>query len=94
VEKFRGFHHTARWWQRSQQVQREVEEEVDAQRPPSDEEIKKQIHQGPVTKFQELIDFGMVHPNVVRTITNEMNLETMTEVQTATINEALKSADM
>ncbi|KAK4504106.1 hypothetical protein PRZ48_005021 [Zasmidium cellare] len=47
-----------------------------------------------ITKFDELEQKGIVHPNVVRTLTQEMGLETMTEVQTATINSALKGTDI
>ncbi|KAF2170056.1 hypothetical protein M409DRAFT_64430 [Zasmidium cellare ATCC 36951] len=47
-----------------------------------------------ITKFEELEQKGIVHPNVVRTLTKEMGLETMTEVQTATINSALKGTDI
>ncbi|TKA82081.1 hypothetical protein B0A49_00234 [Cryomyces minteri] len=50
--------------------------------------------QSPITKFHELQSRGLVHQNVVRTITDEMKLETMTDVQTATINEALKGTDI
>lgn len=47
-----------------------------------------------VTKFQELMDHGMVHPNVVETITKGMGHHTMTEVQTMTINQGLLGTDM
>jgi ATP-dependent RNA helicase MSS116, mitochondrial len=50
--------------------------------------------EGLATKFEDLETRGLVHPNVVNTITKYMNLETMTEVQSRTINEALKGADM
>ena len=47
-----------------------------------------------ITRFDELETHGIVHPNVVRTLTRDMGLETMTEVQQATINEALKGTDV
>ncbi|TKA81513.1 hypothetical protein B0A55_02995 [Friedmanniomyces simplex] len=47
-----------------------------------------------LTRFEELETHKVVHPNVVRTLTGEMGLETMTEVQQATINEALKGTDI
>lgn len=50
--------------------------------------------QGPITRFDELETRNIVHPNVVRALTHEMGLETMTEVQQATINEALKGNDI
>ncbi|KAB2099634.1 ATP-dependent RNA helicase [Alternaria gaisen] len=49
---------------------------------------------GPVTEFKELATRGLVHPNLIRTITNQMKLTTMTDVQTRTINEALSGVDI
>jgi hypothetical protein len=49
---------------------------------------------GPVTEFKELATRGLVHPNLINTITNQMKLTTMTDVQTRTINEALSGVDM
>lgn len=48
----------------------------------------------PITRFDELETRNIVHRNVVSTLTGEMGLETMTEVQTRTINEALKGQDV
>ncbi|KAF1981460.1 DEAD-domain-containing protein [Aulographum hederae CBS 113979] len=48
----------------------------------------------PITQFAELEARGMVHPNVVRMLTGPMGLSEMTDVQTGTINEALKGADI
>ncbi|RKF60911.1 ATP-dependent RNA helicase mss116, mitochondrial [Erysiphe neolycopersici] len=47
-----------------------------------------------VQRFQELEDFNMVHSNIIRQITQKMKLETLTEVQVATINEALQGVDI
>ena len=47
-----------------------------------------------ITRFDDLENRGIVHQNVVRTLTGSMGLETMTEVQTKTINEALKGTDI
>lgn len=47
-----------------------------------------------INRFDELIKYGLVHPNVVKEITDTMKLETMTEVQTMTINQALQGTDM
>ena len=49
---------------------------------------------GLVTKFQELADRKMVSPTVVTALTQEMKLETMTQVQSMTINETLKGIDV
>ena len=45
------------------------------------------------TKFQELADNGLVNPDIIRDITHGMGHETMTPVQTMTINETLKGRD-
>jgi ATP-dependent RNA helicase MSS116 len=47
-----------------------------------------------VTKFEELIEHDMVHPNVVEEITKKMGHHTMTEVQSMTINQGLQGTDM
>ncbi|KAL8683619.1 MAG: hypothetical protein Q9186_000392 [Xanthomendoza sp. 1 TL-2023] len=49
---------------------------------------------GPVTKFKELGERGMVCRTVVRTLVEDMKLETMTQVQSLTINETLKGGDV
>lgn len=53
-----------------------------------------QQEQEPIRNFKDLATKGLVHPNIVNTITKHMKLETMTDVQTATINEALSGVDM
>ncbi|KAF2193789.1 DEAD-domain-containing protein [Zopfia rhizophila CBS 207.26] len=58
-------------------------------------EVDQQLgSDGPITQFKELATHGLVHPNVINTITRQMRLETMTEVQTRTINEALSGSDV
>jgi hypothetical protein len=49
---------------------------------------------GPVTEFGELARRGLVHPAIINTITKQMRLTTMTDVQTRTINEALSGVDV
>ena len=49
---------------------------------------------GPVTEFSELARRGLVHPNLINTITTQMKLTTMTDVQTRTISEALSGVDV
>lgn len=58
------------------------------------ESVQNQQQNVAVTKFQELIDYNLVHPNVVNEITRGMGLHTMTEVQSKTINQALRGDDM
>jgi ATP-dependent RNA helicase MSS116 len=52
-----------------------------------------QSSDGPITKFQELADRQLIHRNVIDAITGS-GIETMTEVQSATINQALRGTDM
>jgi ATP-dependent RNA helicase MSS116 len=73
-----GFHHSAKW----QQIAAEEAETAEAS------------NDGPVTEFAELAKRGLVHPNLINTITKQMKLTTMTDVQTRTINEALSGVDM
>jgi ATP-dependent RNA helicase MSS116, mitochondrial len=47
-----------------------------------------------LSKFHELADHQLVHPNIIRAITEGMGHHTMTEVQKLTIRESLKGGDM
>ena len=49
---------------------------------------------GLISRFSELQSSGLVNESVIRTITEEMKFDNMTQVQTATINEALKGTDV
>ena len=75
-------------------VEGKIEHEVFSQTPPSDEQIDRALQDGPVTKFKDLVERGMVCKTVVDTITKAMGLETMTEVQSMTIGQSLKGQDM
>lgn len=75
-------------------IEGEIEEEVFSQTPPSDSQIKRVVQNGPVTKFTDLAERGMVCQTVVDTITKGMGLETMTQVQSLTISKSLKGQDM
>jgi ATP-dependent RNA helicase MSS116 len=55
---------------------------------------EQDIQDGLVTDFKELATRGLVHPNIVNTITKQMRLQTMTDVQARTINEALSGIDV
>lgn len=75
-------------------IEGEIEEEVFSQTPPSDSQIKRVVQNGPVTKFTDLAERGMVCQTIVDTITKGMGLETMTQVQSLTISKSLKGQDM
>ncbi|KAF2493402.1 DEAD-domain-containing protein [Lophium mytilinum] len=92
-----SLHQSNQWRQHAAEryvVEAEVEQEVNAKSPPSDGAIDNAVAGGPVTKFEDLATRGYVHKNIVNTLTKDMGLHTMTEVQTRTINEALKGADI
>lgn len=76
---FAGFHHSAKWQQ------------IAAEEAEAEQSIKED---GPVTEFKDLATRGLVHPNLINTITKQMRLTTMTDVQTRTINEALSGVDV
>lgn len=48
----------------------------------------------PITQFQELADKGLVNERIIYSITQKMNLTTMTDVQRMTIPETLKGVDV
>ena len=68
-------------------LEEEIDQEISSQTPPSD-------HHGPVTRFEDLAERGMVCQTIVDTITKSMGLETMTEVQSLTISQSLGGQDM
>ena len=78
----------------SRRVEEAEKENDDTQRPPVDSRIDEAIQHGPVTKFKDLATRNMVCKTVVDTITRDMGLETMTQVQSLTINETLKGIDV
>jgi len=77
-----AFHQSAKW--------RQIEA-VQAEEDEADQQVDQG---GPVTRFADLATRGLVHPNLINTITKQMKLETMTDVQSRTINEALSGVDM
>ena len=75
-------------------MEEEIENEVFSQEPPSDAQINEATKLGLVTKFKGLSERGMVCNTIIDTITEKMGLETMTQVQSLTINETLKGIDV
>lgn len=87
-------HHGQNAPARAPEVESDVENGVNASRSPSDNHTGEAVQHGPITRFQELSDRGLVCDTVVDTITKDMGLSTMTQVQSMTINETLKGIDM
>jgi ATP-dependent RNA helicase MSS116 len=86
----RLLHQSTRW--RQYAATQEIEDQ--AVLPQSDEAMAKDAAPSYITKFADLSKQSLVHDNVIKAITRNMGLETMTEVQSATINQALKGTDM
>ncbi|KAL8706387.1 MAG: hypothetical protein Q9201_000533 [Fulgogasparrea decipioides] len=75
-------------------IEDKIPDEASAGQPPSNAQINQANRHGPVTKFKELRERRMVCDTIVRTLTEDMKLETMTQVQSLTINETLKGGDV
>lgn len=60
----------------------------------AEQQIEEATQDGQITQFKDLASQGLVHPYLISTITKQMKLDTMTDVQTRTINEALSGADV
>lgn len=67
------------------------EEHAPEEQAPEDQVAEEQQ---PLEKFTDLADRGIIAPSVVNTITNDMNITTMTEIQTATIQESVQGRDL
>jgi len=57
-------------------------------------EIDEPTTMAPITTFKELGERGLVHKSIIRTLTQTMGLETMTQVQSLTISEAITGKDV
>jgi ATP-dependent RNA helicase MSS116 len=72
----------------------EVEQDDFAEEPLAEAQTGQAAKQAPVTKFKDLAERGLVCQTVVDTLTRDMGLETMTQVQSLTLNESLKGTDV
>lgn len=97
-QSLRAISTTPQWGQRAlasrELEEAEIEEQGDSQRPPLGSRIDEAVQHGPVTKFKDLMTRNMVCKTVVDTITEDMGLDTMTQVQSLTIKETLKGIDV
>lgn len=67
-----------------QQSQAEAEHDIEEAKDAGSE----------LTTFKQLADAGVIHPKIISTITDRMNIHTMTDVQRLTINECLDGSDV
>ena len=72
----------------------EIKDQADSPEPPSGLERGIKAHHGPITKFEELSQRGLVSKPVVDRIVRDMGLTTMTQVQSLTIEELLGGRDV
>ena len=85
-----------RWNQRlaSRELEEQYDDDFDPPQQKSNSQSRNATQQPLITKFQDLATKNMVCQTVIDTITKDMNLETMTLVQSLTIHETLKGSDM
>lgn len=93
-EPTRAYSTTQRWAQLAYAQRDSAQDDFQNQPPVSDSSTQATDQHSQVTKFKDLETRGMVCRTLVDTVTGKMGLETMTHVQTLTINESLKGIDM
>ncbi|KAI9780966.1 MAG: hypothetical protein M1839_006405 [Geoglossum umbratile] len=95
---FRQFCQTPRLLQQAEasslRQQESVEEDAQEHIPPPQTGVRGEAYHGPITSFQELADQQLINHDVIHTITKNMGLEAMTEVQSSTIRESLGGDDI
>lgn len=94
----RQFHSTTRWL-RDAGAAASVEYNAPAQNQdrdnaPTSSNSGQEAKLAPLTRFQELAERNLVDEILIRPITNDMNITTMTHVQSLTINQTLKGVDV
>lgn len=75
-------------------VDSDIDQSGNASRTSSRSDAHHGSSGGPITEFQELADQGLVQNEIVKAITGDMRLSTMTPVQSLTITETLKGLDV
>lgn len=103
VHNLRALHTSLQWRQESSLGATSTEDKTfeghasqDTKSPDTklSSQIKRTTSHGPLTKFAELAERNLVCDTIVNTIVKSLGLETMTEVQSLTINEILKGPDV
>ena len=62
--------------------------------PASEDAAEGRVPSAPVAKFADLYEQGLVCQTLVRTVTEQMKLDTMTEVQSKTIHLTTQGRDV
>ncbi|MCJ1364409.1 hypothetical protein MMC16_003519 [Acarospora aff. strigata] len=93
----RQIHSTPRWCRdayAAARVEHGAPEASQARRAPPGRQVSQDtVKEGLITQFQELANQGLVDEKLIRPLTADMNITTMTEVQSLTINVTLKGVD-
>lgn len=58
------------------------------------QQVAEPVQEELITEFEDLARRKLVHPNIINVVTNQMKINTMTEVQSRTINEGLSGTDV
>ena len=93
----RQLHSTPRWQRFGSAAARIVENASAEAEDQNNEPSSLTAHdtkKGHITTFQELVERHLVEPNLIRPITDDMRITTMTRVQSLTINHCLKGTDV
>ncbi len=94
VSFFRAFNTSSAWRQEAAVRGVKTQQDGDVDKESVEKPPQTQAQYGPVTKFVELAERNMVTKTIVTTIVRDLKLETMTHVQSLTINETLKGIDV
>lgn len=91
--------HSTTPWRRDARAAASVEfdapaETYDREYAPTSSNPPQDANEGPITRFQELVERNLVDERLIRPITDDMNITTMTHVQSLTINQTLKGVDV
>lgn len=94
----RQLHSTPRW-RRDAYAAASVEydapaENQDRNNAPTRSKPPQDTKEGAITRFQELVERNLVDEKLIRPITEDMKITTMTHVQSLTINQTLRGVDV
>lgn len=91
----RQLHSTPRWQRDAYATAASIDYDAPAEHQDrNNAPAKSNPKEGPITSFQELAEKKLVDANLIRPITDDMKITTMTHVQSLTINETLKGVDV
>ena len=95
IPSFRSLHVSPLRWNSSHEaaVEAQIEQDAAGAQPPEGADVDKATQLGNIDRFSDLEREGLVHHKIIKNIA-AMKIETMTQVQSLTINEALTGKDI